>query len=556
MASTLLDLYDFWKANPALWFNSTTHDDLQLEKQFRHLFNGKYSADDALFNDIKQWTGYVILYDQIMRHVNRVSESHVKTPSTFIITCYTKYNELRELMSDFEFMWCLMPLRHTHDMKHVSFVIDESWRRLEDSKSAEIKRYLTATYERYAKLCINRDADNLAFYSVEDQSQTELNLSHDVLAILDERCHKFNISQFIKVDDPLIQIMRDFISRNNLKGELITVSLSGGVDSMVCSYLLWAIGQPMQAVHINYNNRAECIHEEELIINWCNLLGIPLYIRRITEINRPKCMAYNMREVYESYTRDMRFYAYVNSAIGGQSYRLHWDYNPVQRYCRNTDSLPTPGGLRIQCERYVMLGHNKDDCIENILTNTASQSHYENLCGITEYSTQDHYGQPITFLRPLLATMKQDIYTFAGKAHIPYLVDSTPKWSQRGKIRDIIRPALESWNPLIIPGFVELSAKMTEMAKLIDTLIPETIPEFINIDAVPKNPMYWEQIFKKQGFGHYVTQKTMTCWTEKLEYLCRHPNKLVLNQPIKFVICKGKVISIIRYKNCIKFIVV
>jgi tRNA(Ile)-lysidine synthetase-like protein len=523
MSANLLDLYDFWTANPALWFNSTKDDDLQIEKQFRHLFNGNYSVADELFNDVKQWTGYVILYDQILRHVNRVSDEKIHAPVTFVTDCYTKYNEYRESMSDFDFMWCLMPLRHTHDLRHVRFVIDESWRRLEDSKSSEIKRYLTATYERYAKLCINHDADNLAFYSIEDQAQAELNLSPEVLAILDERCNKFNTGQFIKVDDPLIQIMRDFISRNNLEGKLLTVSLSGGVDSMVCCYLLACIGQPMQAVHINYNNRAECVYEEELLINWCKMLGIPLYIRRLTEINRPKCMAYNMREVYESYTRDMRFYAYVNTAIGRRS--------------------------------YVMLGHNKDDCIENILTNTASQSHYENLCGMAEYSTQDHYGQPITFLRPLLATMKQDIYTFADKAHIPHLVDSTPKWSQRGKIRDIVRPALESWNPLIISGFVELSAKMAEMAKLIDTLIPETIPEFVDMDAVPKNHMYWEQIFKKQGFGRYITQKTMTCWIEKLEYLQRHPNKLVLNQPVKFVICKGKVISLIKCKNCIKIIV-
>ena len=520
MSSTLLDLYDFWKANQCLWFNSTTHDDLQLEKQFRHLFNGEYSADDELFNEPKQWTGYVILYDQILKHVNRVSDEKIHAPVTFITDCYTKYNEYRDHLSNFEFMFCLLPLRHTHDMKHVSFVIAESWRRLEDSKSPEIKRYLTATYERYAKLCINRDADALTCYSVQEHSQTELKLSSEVLAILDGRCHTVNVAQFIKVDDPLIQTMREFISRHNLNGERITISLSGGVDSMVCSYLLWAIGQPMQAVHINYNNRAECALEEDLIKYWCNLLGIPLYIRRLTEINRPKCMEYNMREVYESYTRDMRFYAYTNTAIGGQS--------------------------------YIMLGHNKDDTIENILTNTASQSHYENLCGMTGYSTQDHYGQPITFLRPLLATMKQDIYTFAEEANIPHLVDSTPKWSQRGKIRDIVRPALESWNPLIIPGMLELSAKMAEMAKLIDTLIPETIPEFDNMNTVPKNTMYWEQIFKKQGFGHYVTQKTMTCWIEKLEYLQRYPNKLVLNQPVKFVICKNKIISITKTALSVK----
>lgn len=526
MTTCLTDLYYVWQLNHHLWFNSTTYDDLQIEKQFRQLFEAKYSVNDEIFKDVKQWTGYVILYDQILRHVNRVSEAHVKAPKSFVADCYAKYNEFRDTMTDFEFMWCLMPLRHTHDLRHVKFVIDESWQRLENTNTPEIKRYLTATYERYAKLCINRDADNLAYYSTQDQSLTKFNFSPEVLAILDSRCEKYE-KELIKFEviaaESLIEIMRNFISRNNLKGELITVSLSGGVDSMVCSYLLHCIGQPMQAVHINYNNRAECIYEEELIINWCKRLGIPLYIRRLTEINRPKCMAYNMREIYETYTRDMRFYAYTNTAFGSKS--------------------------------YVMLGHNKDDCIENILTNTASQSHYDNLCGMTEYSTQVHYSQSITFLRPLLATMKQDIYTYADKAHIPHLVDSTPKWSQRGKIRDIVRPALESWNPLIIPGFIELTAKMTEMAKLIDTLIPETIPEFDDIDTIPKNHMYWEQIFKKQGFGHCITQKTMNCWIEKLEYLRRHPNKLVLNQPVKFVICKGKVISLIRCKNSIKITV-
>jgi hypothetical protein len=34
------------------------------------------------------------------------------------------------------------------------------------------------------------------------------------------------------------------------------------------------------------------------------------------------------------------------------AYRLHWACNPVQRYLRNTKFTPTPGGLRIQCERY------------------------------------------------------------------------------------------------------------------------------------------------------------------------------------------------------------
>lgn len=510
-------VYDFWQANPRLWFNSTAEDDVHISKGFSETF--KYVTDNLITADIifdaKQWTGYVILYDQILRHVNRVSEEKICPPATFISDCYTKYNEFRVsdvTFTDFEFAFCLLPLRHTNDMKHVSFVISESWRRLETSDSPEIKKYLTATYERYAKLCINRDADNLVCY---DNAHLHP-FNPDVMSILDTRCDNYISNKLTDYDQSKLLVckMRDYVTKHNLTKERITISLSGGVDSMVCSYLLAAIGQPMQAVHINYNNRAECALEEDLIRYWCQLLGIPLYIRRLTEINRPKCMEYNMREVYETYTRDMRFYAYTNT-----------------------------GG-------HVMLGHNKDDTIENILTNMASSSHYDNLCGMTEYSTQDHYGQPITFLRPLLATMKQDIYTFAGEANIPFLVDSTPKWSQRGKIRDIIRPALESWNPMIIPGLLELSAKMTDMTTLLNTLIPKTIPEFEDIMAVPTNNMYWEQVFKKQTL--YVTHKTLTCWIEKIEYLQKHPNKLILNQPVKFVICKNKMIIITKTVSSVK----
>jgi tRNA(Ile)-lysidine synthetase-like protein len=511
-------VYDFWQANPQLWFNSTAEDDDRITKEFSWVF--KYVTDNSITADIifdvKQWTGYVILYDQILRHVNRVSEEKITPPATLISDCYAKYNDFGSSLTNFEFAFCLLPLRHTHDMKHVSFVISESWRRLETSESPEIKKYLTATYERYAKLCINRDADNLVSHDNEHPHP----FNPEVMSILDNRCNNYIPNKLMDIlyfrAKPLVCKMRDYVTKHNLTKERITISLSGGVDSMVCSYLLAAIGQPMQAVHINYNNRVECALEEDLIMYWCKLLGIPLYIRRLTEINRPKCMEYNMRDVYESYTRDMRFYAYTNT-----------------------------GG-------YVMLGHNKDDTIENILTNTASQSHYENLCGMTEYSTQDHYGQSITFLRPLLATMKQEIYTFAEEANIPFLVDSTPKWSQRGKIRDIIRPALESWNPMIIPGMLELSAKMTEMSALLDTLIPKTIPEFSDIMAVPTNNMYWEQVFKKHGFGHglglglFITQKTMTCWIEKIEYLQKYPNKLILNQPVKFIICKNKIITITK----------
>ena len=48
-------------------------------------------------------------------------------------------------------------------------------------------------------------------------------------------------------------------------------------------------------------NRPESIEEEEQVKKWaCNH---KIVVRRINEINRPKCMEYDLRAVYESYTR-------------------------------------------------------------------------------------------------------------------------------------------------------------------------------------------------------------------------------------------------------------
>jgi tRNA(Ile)-lysidine synthase TilS/MesJ len=78
--------------------------------------------------------------------------------------------------------------------------------------------------------------------------------------------------------------------REQVGKDHVILGLSGGVDSMVCTYLLKVIGHPFQAVHINYANRPECPQEVDLLRYWCNLLSIPLIVRTIDEINRPRCM--------------------------------------------------------------------------------------------------------------------------------------------------------------------------------------------------------------------------------------------------------------------------
>ena len=123
---------------------------------------------------------------------------------------------------------------------------------------------------------------------------------------------------------------------------------------------------------------------------------------------------------------------------------------------------------------YVLLGHNKDDCFENIITNITNKSCYDNLSGMETLKIIDD----INFWRPMLNIKKKDIINFANINNIPYLFDSTPKWSVRGKIRDNLRPvicSLKNNSNIIdesqIDGFFSLTEHIKETNNIINNVI-------------------------------------------------------------------------------------
>ncbi len=508
------NIYTFWQSNPHLWFNSTADDDKYITNEFFRYYTNSVMNDYINFNEMykEDWTSYCILNDQLIKHFNRYYNINISPPANFINNCYLNYKLFKHHLNDFEFMFCLMPIRHTHLLAHVDYVLNETWERLSNDKNNQfIRRFLVATYERYIK-CTK---ENYLMCYIDN----DLKFNHpEILDKISPSIETTSITSITSNNHPFYNNIKEFIENNKLTNEHIIVSISGGVDSMVCSYLLKQLTYTFEklkisCVHIDYYNRPECKYEEELLIWWCNtILNIPLYIRRIEEINRPKCMEYELRDLYESYTKDVRFNSYIQ-------------FN----------------------NSYVVLGHNKDDTIENIFTNTASCSHYENLLGMTSISYQTYKQKQICFLRPLLNISKSEIYKYAIDNNIPFLLDSTPKWSQRGKIRDIVRPALNEWNPLIFDGLINLSDKMSQMTLLIDKLISKDINNmnFVDINDVPLDAIYWSTVLRKNNI--YTTQKTLINLINRLNHYKLFPHKLRDTQKIQ--LCKDKTLILKQQKD-------
>ena len=435
-----------WISHPDYWFNKTNSYDTHISLKYQHLLTT--TTWDIENEDPRHHLAFIILYDQVPRHVYRTKDPNdvigiYLTKAIAINAFVTKHFDLN-CFNAVEWAFFQLPIRHSNNSNRIIGVIHDTWKRLKNENDEdEIIQYLQFIKASYNRLPTDQSEH------IEESVEKNTTLSFELKDFI-EYSDILHNCPFIANDDESIEdsdiyiAIEDFIIKHNIKK--VIISLSGGVDSMICSYVLKKIQPKLDfqvfAVHIDYCNRT--FKEYLFVRDWCIHINIPLYTRHITEINRKDCMDYGMRNLYEMYTKEVRL----------DTYRRVWTKH-----------------ISVTEIAHVILGHNYDDCFENILTNISNKDKYNNLIGMTE----EHTNLDIKFLRPILNVSKKDIYTFAYKYNIPYLCDSTPNWSQRGKIRDHIRPAFDKWFPTIVPAFFDLSNKLSEYEDIVYYVINQLL---------------------------------------------------------------------------------
>jgi tRNA(Ile)-lysidine synthetase-like protein len=400
----IIELEKFWFKNEHLWFNCSKEDDLLITKKYSDLLSDKI-IDPSI--------GSIILYDQLPRHIYRGNQLKIDyylkialEHCNYLLQDIQKYNPK-------ERCFILLPLRHTFEEKNINTCLQyiNSWIETEDNPI--YNRFYQASITSLSK--INSVKETLYF-----SSKVNDNFS-SILDTCSTKEIKFTYHKEIYDE----YIYKEF-SKNMIKNinPNIIISISGGVDSMVCSLLLYyySINKNIKpiGVTINYANRIEQYMEIDMINQWLQLLQIDHHVREITEIKRVRD---KNRDFYEKITRDIRFNLYKK--LNGT----------------------------------IILGHNKDDSIENIFSNITKRKNYDNLLGMSTQSIE----QEVEIFRPLLNIQKSDIINFAHKYNIPYVYDSTPGWSERGQMRDILIPQIKNFNQDILSGLIELSINYKEI---------------------------------------------------------------------------------------------
>jgi tRNA(Ile)-lysidine synthetase-like protein len=415
---------NFWLSHPEFWI---TQGEKQKEADtiIYNMFNGYDPNDEDDF-------GLVVYHDQFVRHfsrVDRISEKTVDACRDFAAQIVTNMDKAVLMAStESELVWYLMPWKHLTRWQPIFQTVADWLKDRHVTEFPTLNRFFMDTYKKaYTPQAVS-DALILAPVTVE---------SYDSAAICESHPEAFTGDLATWRSLPLPEQAERLVDALQTVGEPVAISLSGGVDSMLMCALLRRTGHDVVAIHIVYGNRQESQDERAFVTTYCARLGIPLYIYVVEWLRRGEVD----REFYEETTRHLRFSAYR------------------------------------ALERPVLLGHIQDDVVENIWTNFARGTHLNDLAKFRSVSTEDG----VTVCRPWLHIDKWLIWSTATEIAIPYLKNTTPTWSNRGKFRNEFLAATHlQYGPTVDIMVLDVAERLTKQAELLDRVLYTPICESWN----------------------------------------------------------------------------
>jgi|SaaInlStandDraft_1057018.scaffolds.fasta_scaffold00735_8 tRNA(Ile)-lysidine synthetase-like protein len=490
------ELLSFWfsKKNQKVCFNSTKQNDIDITHKFGKLLQNTSFPNFHCLTP-KKSLFYILLWDQIPRHVYRKEIKKIEKylEMALKIVDFSLKKKFETKLSAIERLFFLLPLRHTRSLPNINRAINliqilRKGSSLEDQKI--YNRFMSASFKAIVK-----ESDLKIF----KEEKTEMKWS-SVEKILDKNsvnhiCNRNVISIPIN-NNIIIQIKNTLDKLNTMK---VCVSLSGGVDSMVVLTSLWYIKRKhneyknlqILSVLIDYGNREETDIECGFLTHYTKSLGIPFYILHIPPyIRRKFFIKTKQRTLYEDVTRKVRFEIY----------------------------------RKFKCP--ILTGHNKDDCVENIITNILRGNSSENLTGMYQFGEE----MSVQIVRPLISVSKKDILKYAKDYKIPFLYNSTVPTSTRGIIRTLIEK--EGSNNISLEVFVKHSLgnfpqKLLSFLERNEKLLGFSDKDFRKYLSIDQKISIVDFISRLERFSFFLQEKYISL-QEKVRKLCISSRKETL----------------------------
>ena len=245
-----------------------------------------------------------------------------------------------------------------------------------------------------------------------------------------------------------------------LQSEKIVVAVSGGIDSVVLTHLLYQLKFNIILAHCNFRLRGkESDFDEVFVENLANTLNVAVYT---TSFDTQKYAQENKLSIQMA-ARNLR-YSWFNKIL---------DDNNLN---------------------YIVTAHHLDDNLETFLINFTRGTGLKGLVGIPKQNGR--------IVRPLLPFSREQIENFATTTAIAWREDKSNAEIKyvRNKIRHQIVPLLKELNPDLVSSFKNTNENLKESQQIIDDAI-ENIRKILVIPSKVEG-LYKIDIKKLKAFNN------------------------------------------------------
>lgn len=284
-----------------------------------------------------------------------------------------------------------------------------------------------------------------------------------------------------------------------LKKGKILIAISGGIDSVVLTYLCHNFGLHLALAHCNFNLRGdESDADEGFVVELAEDLNIEVFTQRFNT---------------EGYAKDNK----QSIQMAARELRYNWFLELAEQ---------------LQFD-YILTAHHADDNLETFLINFTRGTGLEGLTGIPETNGK--------FVRPLLPFSSEAIEAFAKANHIKWRDDSSNKLVKylRNKLRHEVIPILKEINPSLLQSFNTTLKNLNDTADIVEestnavlkraiiTMDENHIAFKISEFKKVNNPKaYLFEVFKSFGF---------TEWQDLVDLLDAETGKQVLSKTHRLI---------------------
>lgn len=219
-----------------------------------------------------------------------------------------------------------------------------------------------------------------------------------------------------------------------LKDKKLLIAISGGLDSVVLTELLYQLDYNITLAHCNFQLRDLASNQDEIFVNaMANRLKVSIFTKKFDTITFSK----NEKLSIQLAARELRY---------------NWFSSLLKEH--NFD--------------YLLTAHHADDNLETFLINLSRGTGLDGLIGIPE---KNNY-----LIRPLLPFSRNELQKYAQDHNITWREDASNAETKyiRNKLRHDVIPGLKEVNPQFLKALSSTIQHLRETQQIVQEAVENT----------------------------------------------------------------------------------